>query len=50
MEFFILTMNDFGNVMRHLKVFGNNVLDEKKKLVQGIILFAVAFAHAQEDD
>ena len=28
---FILTMNDFGKVMKLLKVFGNNVLDEKKK-------------------
>jgi len=31
MEFSTLTMKDFGNVMRHLKVFGNSVLDEKKK-------------------
>ena len=30
MEYFILTMNDFGKVMKHLKVFGKNALAEKK--------------------
>jgi len=50
MEFSTLTMKDFGNVMRHLKVLGKSVLDEKKEIIQGILLFAVAFAHAQEDE
>ena len=50
MAYFILTMNGFGKVMKHLKGFGNNVLDVKKELVQGIILLAVAFAHAQKNE
>ena len=50
MEFFILTLKDFGNAMRLLKVFGNNVLDVKRNWVQGIILVAVAYAHAQENE
>jgi len=31
-KFSTLTMKDFGNVMRHLKVLGKSLLDEKKKL------------------
>ena len=50
MEYFILTMNDFGKAMRHLKVYGKKCFGREKELVQGIILVAVAFAHAQKDE
>ena len=46
----ILTMKDFGKAMKHLKVFGKNALDEKKKLFKELSLIAVAFAHAQKDE
>ena len=48
MAYFILTMNDFGKAMKHLKVYGKNALVREKELVQGIILLAVAFAHASK--
>jgi len=31
-EFFTLIMNDSGKLMRHGKVLGKNVMDEKEKL------------------